>query len=1189
MIKDKIHIVVALITFSFLLLITSDVMAQGIPSSPLSVPCLDSLPQYFTSSSICITVNPLCRGDSTVSYQYKMHILGEEVEYTSFIGSYKYTFMGFEDGDTVLFWARAKNQTDTSNWSDRLQTIVDLKDPDNVQEIHLQQCRHGGRHTVKLRWKKAHDSASGIEKYQVLRATTRGKLTVIDGAETVVAEKMHSDGQSWYGFEDDGPSDSYIDYLTPGETYWYTVVPYDYVGNFPGDDNIIDSVTIASTPPPSFPLCSRLEDLPRYIETEICTVKIDLDACSFDLCNETRYKFQRWVEGDSASTVEVTDWQIEPQYAWVDMEECVTYNFAAKAKRLSDLWESTWTGPLQSTMSDRNGPIAVSSINVEIQSGPQIRIEVVSPGDTLMDCGAGIKEYHLFRFKADDVGDAYADGKLDMADAEYIVHTWKPKGKTEYVWSDDAPSDPAQDLEAGECYYYAIGSIDSLDHYSSEVLLSTDVCLPGIVTPCILLPLKDWTKGTSVALTMIDTSRCTAARVAIERSLYSNFSELDTSFEYDIHHAALNNPDDANCSDRDTLTFVFRNCGENRYYFRVFCIDAFGSVSEYSNKITTRLDNSPPAAPVIAADGIKSVADSTREVNITLQWAPVFDYGIGFDYYVIYRSGTSGELGDSIGSVTSEFYEDENPSDINYFRENYYTIGAVDKFGQESLSKQQVFLEANEPPAIPQIDTAWIGPARNKIYIRWSDTSSLATYPAAGLNKYVVEHAAEHNWLYLGDPILVDIEAPARAKCCTLQFDEFFSGSYEKYIQIKAIDIFGNESGYSELGTLAIDTSLIDIYELHLYKGWNLISIPVMPRTREISTLLPGVIAVYEYAPETQSYITPAFIEQGKAYWVLANTEREIEIAGFPLLKYKMTLLAGWNIIGGLFDSGVFSVEPPNSIIESNIYYYNSISGSYLYLDSNSLETGVGYWMLAKDNCELTVSTESSSKKMNINSMNNRVWTASISVDGQELYFGVDQDATSGYDESIDMQSPPPLPSGEDFPTLVSSDGLALLESYVNSEASVWNVEVPDYSLIEWSNQQLPNTGTFTLLDLGENIAIDMRSKEFIRGSGNFKIIYSPDAIDEELPYVVEKKPNPFRNSTDIKFWVPEERSLTIQVIDLSGRRVNKLAQRQFPEGFHTIQWDGNGLNGERVSGGIYFLQIKSNNHSLYEKMILLN
>ncbi len=82
--------------------------------------------------------------------------------------------------------------------------------------------------------------------------------------------------------------------------------------------------------------------------------------------------------------------------------------------------------------------------------------------------------------------------------------------------------------------------------------------------------------------------------------------------------------------------------------------------------------------------------------------------------------------------------------------------------------------------------------------------------------------------------------------------------------------------------------------------------------------------------------------------------------------------------------------------------------------------------------------------------------------------------------------------------------------------------------------------------------------------------------------------PNPFNPETTISFSLPENAHVSIEIFDLTGRKVTTLLNRNLQPGQHSVTWNATDSDGEYVSSGIYFYRLTSGQKSTAKKMILL-
>ncbi len=88
---------------------------------------------------------------------------------------------------------------------------------------------------------------------------------------------------------------------------------------------------------------------------------------------------------------------------------------------------------------------------------------------------------------------------------------------------------------------------------------------------------------------------------------------------------------------------------------------------------------------------------------------------------------------------------------------------------------------------------------------------------------------------------------------------------------------------------------------------------------------------------------------------------------------------------------------------------------------------------------------------------------------------------------------------------------------------------------------------------------------------------------------LLQNIPNPFNAGTTIRFDLPEEGQVMLTIYDVLGRKVVTLvANEPYSSGSHAVLWDGKDQSGQRVSSGVYLVQIQAGNFSRSRKMLLL-
>ena len=82
--------------------------------------------------------------------------------------------------------------------------------------------------------------------------------------------------------------------------------------------------------------------------------------------------------------------------------------------------------------------------------------------------------------------------------------------------------------------------------------------------------------------------------------------------------------------------------------------------------------------------------------------------------------------------------------------------------------------------------------------------------------------------------------------------------------------------------------------------------------------------------------------------------------------------------------------------------------------------------------------------------------------------------------------------------------------------------------------------------------------------------------------------PNPFNPQTTIRFEVPKEAMVTIDIFNIRGQRVKRLINDNLSAGIHQVVWTGHDENGNTMSSGIYFYRMQSDSFVETRRMLLI-
>jgi len=91
------------------------------------------------------------------------------------------------------------------------------------------------------------------------------------------------------------------------------------------------------------------------------------------------------------------------------------------------------------------------------------------------------------------------------------------------------------------------------------------------------------------------------------------------------------------------------------------------------------------------------------------------------------------------------------------------------------------------------------------------------------------------------------------------------------------------------------------------------------------------------------------------------------------------------------------------------------------------------------------------------------------------------------------------------------------------------------------------------------------------------EVSYDTGDEPEDQPQRLSAYPNPFHSSTTLSFSSKESiQNAEIKIYNIKGQLVRELRFDASPlSRFHQISWDGTDKNGNMVSSGLYYYQVK--------------
>ena len=106
---------------------------------------------------------------------------------------------------------------------------------------------------------------------------------------------------------------------------------------------------------------------------------------------------------------------------------------------------------------------------------------------------------------------------------------------------------------------------------------------------------------------------------------------------------------------------------------------------------------------------------------------------------------------------------------------------------------------------------------------------------------------------------------------------------------------------------------------------------------------------------------------------------------------------------------------------------------------------------------------------------------------------------------------------------------------------------------------------------------------------------FTPPTVVEESntelplePALAPNYPNPFNRTTAIRFALPADGQVHLNVYNLSGQKVACLIDGRRPAGRYTVHWDGRDESGRELASGAYLYRLQIGGLTKTRKLLLL-
>lgn len=504
---------------------------------------------------------------------------------------------------------------------------------------------------------------------------------------------------------------------------------------------------------------------------------------------------------------------------------------------------------------------------------------------------------------------------------------------------------------------------------------------------------------------------------------------------------------------------------------------------------------------------------------------------------------------------TDDISEDEQiPTDTEPGEYNILIVADEESEVQESNEGNNIesvpLIIANPIPSVPTSLTFY--PNGNSVDLSWNANSE------GDLASYNLYRGLEPGSLSL----LQNINQPQ-----TYYSDSDLESGKTYYYAISAVDNDGNESSLSAWVSYIHD-------QLTITDDWQLVSNPAKE-----SKNLNGV-TTYGF---DGAYHSDNSLTSGKGYWVRSSSEETINFRDEGLDEMEIQVQEGWNLIGSLVStlSNNAITDTENVIGSPPIYGYSIQNG---YESVTELQPKQGYWLFADNDGSITLSldneaTSSPAKSIEVEKPNVDILTFSNRFGEQELFYFPNTVRTDTRNRYL---LPPVAP--ESALDVRTEDGYKALDASNNSIELTTN----DYPVLIGLTSKEEGQFAYRIFADSHN-----ETKEFTLTSG------SPVRLQEEFDRIRVKQlleedvvmenalepnyPNPFNNSTTIRYQLAQTSQVNLDVYDLAGRKVKTLIDTRQSSGEYARRFNTSGM-----ASGIYFIRLQVNGKFYEQKMSLI-
>ncbi|MFZ5517544.1 MAG: PKD domain-containing protein [Candidatus Zhuqueibacterota bacterium] len=162
------------------------------------------------------------------------------------------------------------------------------------------------------------------------------------------------------------------------------------------------------------------------------------------------------------------------------------------------------------------------------------------------------------------------------------------------------------------------------------------------------------------------------------------------------------------------------------------------------------------------------------------------------------------------------------------------------------------------------------------------------------------------------------------------------------------------------------------------------------------------------------------------------------------------------------------------------------------------------------------------------------------------------------------------------------SNGWGSVSTSYSKTATVYCFRVTNVTKTDWTYDSEANVETWACSDGSSGLDISLPKLL----TSQAPVVSDEAQLDEDD---IVAYPNPFNSSTVITFFAPSAGRVTVDIYNILGEKITTLIDQEVQVGPTTVRWNGTNANGDIVSGGYYFYNIRFNTgQTITKKMLYL-